>query len=87
MVSEEIKRNINKLEHNQHESSDSEPDDETVCVLSIRDCDDGYWVTPLLENHPVRMQIDTGSRLSMMSETVYKEELQHLALQVTKLKF
>lgn len=32
------------------------------------------------------MQIDTGSRLSMVSETVYKDKLQHLALQVTKLK-
>ncbi|XP_041820347.1 uncharacterized protein K02A2.6-like [Chelmon rostratus] len=80
------KKHVNKLEHDQHESSDDESDDETVCVLSIRDSDDGYWVTPLLENNPVRMQIDTGSRLSMVSETVYKEKLQHLALQATKLK-
>lgn len=49
MVSKEIqKKHVNKLKHNQHESSDSESDDETVCVLSIRESDDGLWVTPLL---------------------------------------
>ena len=32
------------------------------------------------------MQIDTGSRVSMVSETVYKEKLQHHTLQLTKLR-
>lgn len=80
------KKYVNKLEHNQHGSSGNESDDETVCVLSIRDNDDGYWVTPLLENSCVRMQIDTGSRLSMVSEAIYREKLKHLTLQPTKLR-
>lgn len=57
-------------------------------VLSVKDNDDdgGYWVTPLLENEPVRMQVDTGTRVFMVSEAVYKEKLKHLALRETKLE-
>lgn len=76
------KKHVNKMEHEQDEQSDCESDDEdTVHVLSVKDDDDdGYWVTPLLENKPVRMQVDTGTRVFMISEAVYKEKLQHLAL-------
>ncbi|KAJ8380942.1 hypothetical protein SKAU_G00017200 [Synaphobranchus kaupii] len=75
------------MEHEQDEHSDCESDDEdTVHVLSVMDSDDGYWVTPLLENTAVWMQVDTGTRVSMVSEAVYKEKLQHLTLRVTKLK-
>nr|XP_061811684.1 uncharacterized protein K02A2.6-like [Nerophis lumbriciformis] len=75
------------VERDQDEPSDCDSDDEiTVHVLSVRDSDDGYWVTPLLENHPIRMQVDTGSRVLMVSEAVYSEELQHLVLQPTRLK-
>ena len=81
------KKHVNKMEHEQDEQSDCESDDEdTVRVLSVKDDDDGYWVTPLLENEPVQMQVDTGTRVSMVSEAVYKEKLQHLALRETKLK-
>ena len=39
------------MEHEQDKQSDCESDDEdTVHVLSVRDSDDGYWVTPRLEN-------------------------------------
>lgn len=75
------------MEHEKEEQSDDESDEDTVHVLSVLDNDDdGYWVTPLLENEPVRMQVDTGTRVSMISEVVYKEKLQHLALRETKLK-
>ena len=60
-------------------------DEDTVHVLSVRDSD-GYWVTSRLENKAVRMQVDTGTRVSMVSEAVYKEKLQHLTLRVTELK-
>ena len=53
------------MEHEEDEQSNCESDDEdTVYVLSVKD-DDGYWVTPLLKNEPVRMQVDTGTRLSI----------------------
>lgn len=59
----------------------------TVHVLAVEDGDDdGYWVTLLLENKPVRMQVDTGTRVSMISEAVYEEKLPHLILHKTKLK-
>ena len=78
---------MNMMEHDRDEQSDCESDDDiTVHVLSVMDRDDGYWVTPRLENHAVRMQVDTGSRVSMVSEAVYSEKLQHLTLQVTRLK-
>lgn len=76
------------MEHEQDEQSDCESDDEdTVHVSSVEDGDDdGYWVTPLLENEPVRIQVDTGTRVTMVSEAVYKEKLQHPTLRETKLK-
>ena len=58
-------------------------DEDTVHDLSVKDDDDdggGYWVTPLLENEPVWMQVDTGTRVFMISEAVYKEKLKHFAL-------
>lgn len=89
LVSTEIGRNVNKMEHEQDELSNYESDDEeTVHVLSVKDDDDdnGYWVTALLENEAVWMQVDTGTCVSMVSEAVYKEKLKHLALRETKLK-
>ncbi|KAK7909596.1 hypothetical protein WMY93_014280 [Mugilogobius chulae] len=78
------KKHVNKMEL-EHEDASSDSDE--VHVLSIRDeDDDGYWVTPLLEKKPVRMQIDTGTRVSLVSEVLYKEKLQHLPLKETKLK-
>lgn len=64
----------------------SDDDEDTVHVLSVTDSDDEYWVTLLLESQAVRMQVDTGTRVSMVSEAVYKEKLQHLTLRKTKLK-
>lgn len=80
------KKHVNKMEHEQDESS-CDSDSDEVHVLSIMDeDDDGYWITPLLENKPVHMQIDTGTRVSLVSEVLYKEKLQHLPLKETKLK-
>lgn len=79
------KRHVNKMEHEQGEQSESD-DEDTVRVLSVTANDDEYWITPLLENKAVRMQVDTGTRVSMVSEAVYKEKLQHLTLRPTKLK-
>lgn len=80
------KKHVNKMEHEEDESSGETESDE-IHVLSITDeDDDGYWITPLLENTRVRMQIDTGTRVSLVSEVFYKENLRHLPLKETKLK-
>ncbi|KAL1258966.1 hypothetical protein QQF64_009543, partial [Cirrhinus molitorella] len=36
-----------------------------------------YWVTPLLDGTPVRMQVDTGAAVSLVSETTFKEMIPH----------
>lgn len=78
------KKHVNQMEY---EQDDESSDSDEVHVLSITgEDDDGYWVTPLLEKKPVRMQIDTGTRVSLVSEILYKKKLQHLPLKETKLK-
>lgn len=64
----------------------SSSDEAEVGVLSVKGGPDGYWETPLLEGKPVRMEIDTGAAVSLVSYAVYKETLQHLPLQPTSLK-
>lgn len=39
-----------------------------------------YWVSPLLEGQPTRMEIETGAAVSIVSDTVYKNALHHLPL-------
>ena len=43
----------------------------------------GYQVQLLLEGKPDRMEIDTGSTVSIISETTYKKLFQHLPLKPT----
>ena len=43
----------------------------------------GYQVQRLLDGKPVRMEVDTGSAVSIISETVYKKLFQHLPLKPT----
>ncbi|XP_068739646.1 uncharacterized protein [Montipora capricornis] len=43
----------------------------------------GYQVQLLLDGKPVRMEVDTGSAKSIISETVYKKLFQHLPLKPT----
>ncbi|KAJ8351903.1 hypothetical protein SKAU_G00233790 [Synaphobranchus kaupii] len=64
----------------------SSSDEADVCILSVKGGPGGYWESPLLEGRPVRMEIDTGAAVSLVSSTVYKETLQHLPLQPTSLK-
>ncbi len=63
----------------------SSSDEAAVYVLSVTGGPGGYWVSPLLDGQPVRMEIDTGSAVSLVSETVYKEALQHIPLQPSSL--
>lgn len=67
------------------EDDNRSSDEEAVYVLSVKGGPDGYWLTPLLEGRPVRMEVDTGAAVSLVSYAVYKEKLQHLPLQKTSL--
>nr|XP_025038057.1 uncharacterized protein K02A2.6-like [Pelodiscus sinensis] len=55
------------------------------CVLSLKGGSHEYWVTPLLDGKPVRMEVDSGAAVSLVSDSVYKEELKHLPLKATKI--
>nr|XP_024656779.1 uncharacterized protein LOC112432450 [Maylandia zebra] len=52
----------------------------TVRILKVDETSDGFWVTPKLEGHVVKMQIDTGSKASLVSYNVYRTCLKHLPL-------
>ncbi|KAL1251001.1 hypothetical protein QQF64_018797 [Cirrhinus molitorella] len=66
------------MENTQQTQSDSETGDEdALCVLSVSGDERGYWVTPLLDGTPVRMQVDTGAAVSLVSETTFKEMIPH----------
>lgn len=45
----------------------SSSDESTVYVLSVTGGAGGYWVAPLLDGKPVRMEIDTGAAVSLVS--------------------
>lgn len=75
------------MEHTEDEQSDTLSEgEESLHVMSISDNGYGYWLTPLLDGNAVRMQVDTGAAISLLSEAVYKEKLHHLTLQPTKIK-
>ncbi|XP_057685312.1 uncharacterized protein K02A2.6-like [Corythoichthys intestinalis] len=61
-------------------TSEDESDVHTVHVMSVDGKSGCYWVTPKLEGHPVKMQIDTGSQASLVSYHLYKQCLRHLPL-------
>lgn len=52
----------------------------TLKTMKVNEDSEGYWVKPTIERHPVRMQIDTGSKASIISDEVYKQILRHLPL-------
>uniref|UniRef100_A0A669DC14 Gypsy retrotransposon integrase-like protein 1 n=1 Tax=Oreochromis niloticus TaxID=8128 RepID=A0A669DC14_ORENI len=70
-----------------HEDRVSDSSDEevlsainTVRILNVDETSDGFWVKPKLEGHVVKMQIDTGSKASLVSYNVYRKCLKHLPL-------
>ncbi len=49
-------------------------------VLTVAGGTRAYRVTALLEGQPVKMKIDTGAAVSLVSDVVYYEKLSHLPL-------
>lgn len=50
--------------------ANSSSDEASVYVLAVQGGTDGYWETPLLDRKPVRMEIDTGAAVSIVSYVV-----------------
>ena len=87
---EKKKRPVHTVRQDERSSESDEESEVSVHTLKINNVDaddEGYWVRPLLEGHPVKMQIDTGSKASILSEKVYKRHLRHLALRPSNTKF
>uniref|UniRef100_A0AAQ4RGR7 ribonuclease H n=1 Tax=Gasterosteus aculeatus aculeatus TaxID=481459 RepID=A0AAQ4RGR7_GASAC len=80
------KNKVHKLERTEEEQSDTPSEgEESLHVLSLSDDGQGYWVTPLLDGKAVRMQVDTGAAVSLVSEVVYRKKLHHLKPQPAKI--
>lgn len=61
----------------EEEFSDTE---NTVQIMSVDEGSERYWAKPKLEGHSVKMQIDTGSKASLVSYKIYEKFLKHLPL-------
>lgn len=72
------KRHVHAVEQGSKATTDSSEEEVRVNFLKVLNMDegsDGYWTTPELEGHPLKMQIDTGSRASIISFRVYRKFL------------
>lgn len=68
-------------------SSESTEDEPKMRMNKIDANEEGYWAKPLLEGHPVHMQIDIGSKASILSEKEYRTYLRHLSLRPSDTRF
>ncbi|XP_050786183.1 uncharacterized protein LOC127037964 [Gopherus flavomarginatus] len=76
------KGNLHILEQTQDDQGDTSSEEKEPLALTVGSRE--FWVTPLLDSKPIRMELDKGAAVSLVSETVYKEKLQHLPLKATK---
>ena len=74
---------------NVEDVSQSDSADDEMCGLGLYTLTStdqrrsGYQIQLLLDGKPVRMEVDTGSAVSIISETVYKKIFLHLSLKPT----
>ncbi|XP_037745958.1 uncharacterized protein LOC119565355 [Chelonia mydas] len=79
------KGNLHNREQTQDDKGDTSSQEEVpLHVLSLAVGSHEYWVTPLLDGKPIRMELDTGAAVSLVSKTMYKEKQQHLPLKAMK---
>ncbi|KAJ8015940.1 hypothetical protein DPEC_G00001920 [Dallia pectoralis] len=74
------KKYVYAVEQESTEVSDSSEEEVILKILTVAGGTQGYYVSPLLEGQPVRMEIDTGAAVSIVSESIYKKTLKHLTL-------
>lgn len=51
----------------------------TMRIMSVDESPEGYWAKPKSEGCSVKMQIDTGSRASLVSHQIYRKFMRHLS--------
>nr|XP_055048287.1 uncharacterized protein K02A2.6-like [Misgurnus anguillicaudatus] len=74
------KKRIFTVGQENKESTDTSDEEFPLHVLTVAGGTKAYKVTALLEGQPVKMEIDTGAAVSLVSEAVYSEILSHLPL-------
>ncbi|XP_028660385.2 uncharacterized protein K02A2.6-like [Erpetoichthys calabaricus] len=63
--------------------TDSETDSEAELLIKTLNKKRGsaaYTITAMREGHPVKMEVDTGAAVSLISEKLFKKKLNHLPL-------
>ncbi|XP_051792932.1 uncharacterized protein K02A2.6-like [Acanthochromis polyacanthus] len=58
-----------------------------VRVMNVDESSDGFWTKAKLEGHSVKMQIDTGSKASLVSYKIYRKCMKHLPLRPSNTTF
>ncbi|KAL7834774.1 hypothetical protein SRHO_G00290210 [Serrasalmus rhombeus] len=80
------RKSVNKVEQSQSFVCDSSEEEISLNILTVAGESRGYWAPPLIEGQTVRMEIDTGAAVSIVSENVYKNTLKHLSLKPANIK-
>ncbi|RXN16546.1 putative protein K02A2.6-like protein [Labeo rohita] len=82
------KKSVHKVQSNCKEyadDTDSSLEEVPLKILAMEGDSKGYWVTPVIEGESVRMEIDTGAAVSIVSDTVYRKTFRHVCLKPTKM--
>ena len=72
------KRHVRTVQHKNERGDSSSEEVNTVRIMSVDGSSDGYWAEPQLEGHSVKMQIDTGSKASLLSHKLYKKYMRQV---------
>lgn len=67
------KRQVHTVKYDKSSSSEEDMTVNTIRIMSVNEGSDCYWAKANLEGHPVKMQIDTGSKASLVSYQIYKK--------------
>ncbi|KAL1269688.1 hypothetical protein QQF64_031977 [Cirrhinus molitorella] len=76
----EQKKQVFTVDQENKRSTDTSDDEFPLHVLTVAGGSKTYKVTALLEGQPVKMEIDTGAAVSLVSDVVYSEILSNLPL-------
>uniref|UniRef100_A0A8C2AUS2 CCHC-type domain-containing protein n=1 Tax=Cyprinus carpio TaxID=7962 RepID=A0A8C2AUS2_CYPCA len=74
------KKHVFTVDQENNQVTDTYDDELPLHVLTVAGGTKAYKVTTLLEGQPVKMEIDTGAAVSLVSDVVYSEKLSHLPL-------
>ncbi len=74
------KKHVFTVDQENERVTDTSDDEFPLHVLTVAGGTKAYRVTALLEGQPVKMEIDTGAAVSLVSDVVYYEKLSHLPL-------